>query len=467
MSYHHLSYKKFKIILSFIIVLLMCFLAACQQTPEKEVVVNRGSSSLDELVLEKADQGESWTQIEDRIVWDVTKNVDTEIGECSITVSMDVEMPKYPGPVPVYLIEPGEFSFDFLEFAAKHLMTGEIYDGQPSKQDVAAEILSAKKFISEHTVLDGYQTDLDDYYNFLDEKYNNAPENNSEAKFEFTENDYGQNGLQVKSYLDDNSIENFSSLSDETGKSDNFTFHVNEFQKSFYKLNEISAENIQAEGAEITYTQALAAADNTMTALFEEPFVMMHTDVIDKINHLEYLWNDGDVTSLGQAYVFNYFREYDGFTSLYINPPSTIMNEKTEYAKPYIREYAVIVVDDRGVVYMKYDSYSDTVEKLNEDVGLMPFEQILERFKDDVFHHYLWGRSAEITITQIEFGMVREPVKDNPNQYMMIPAWNFIGDFKTNLFGDDTFEQCGKSILVLNAIDGGIVTDYETICDPK
>lgn len=79
----------------------------------------------------------------------------------------------------------------------------------------------------------------------------------------------------------------------------------------------------------------------------------------------------------------------------------------------------------------------------------------------DVFHHYLWG-SADITITQIEFGMVREPVKDNPNQYMMVPAWNFIGDIKSGWV-----KEREKSILALNAIDGSVITEYDSICDPK
>lgn len=458
---NHTSNKKIKCIL---IYLLACFvlLAACQQSPEKEVIANKGNSKLEELVLEKASTGDGWTQKGNRIVWNETKKVNTEIGECSVSVSMDIDMPEYPGPVPVFLIEPREFGMDFLKKTAGYLLGDEIFDGKPSKQDVTIEILDTKKQISEHVILDGYQEVVDEGYSFLDEEYNDASETNKEPKYEFITNQYGQNSLWLKSYFDNNIIMDFTASADKAGKCYSFIFRGNKINTSFCYLEGVSNESIQANGAEIKYDQALMEADTAMKALFEEPYAMVYAYTIDKINDLEYLWNDGGETSLGQAYVFCYFREYCGFPSLYIDPVSTFTTENTEYAKPYRREYAQVVVDDRGIVEMIYESFSGAIKRLNGDVKLMPFEKVLDRFKNDIFYQSLWGYSAEITVKRIEFGMVREPVKDDPNNYMMVPAWNFIGDVKTNWA-----EQREKSILALNALDGSVITDYESICDPK
>ena len=184
---------------------------------------------------------------------------------------------------------------------------------------------------------------------------------------------------------------------------------------------------------------------------------MVHASIIDKENYIEYFWSDEE-TSLGQAYVFYFTPAYDGFPSLYIDPAPKTSTEKTEYAKPYAREYAFIVVDDRGIVDVIYESMSHTIKKLNDNVKIIPFDEILDRFKKDVFQYYLWGKSAKIEVTQVEFGMVREPIQNNPDQYMMVPAWNFIGNI-----GDEQ----DKSIVVLNAIDGSIITDYESILEPK
>ena len=456
MLYSRIQNKKFRIILLFLFACSTLLFAACQPTPENEAIVNKNNSNLEEKVLDTPALSEEPTETNEKIVWDETQNVDTEIGECSITVSMDVDTPESPGPVSVYLIEPAEFSLDDYESVVSYLMPGEIYDGRLSKQDVTLEILNTKKLISEHTISDGYQGELDNHYNFLDEKYNDASEKNDIAKFEFIENTYGQSAVRIKSYLDDSTILTF------TGKPSDLYFRADEINIDFLYTDTTAQENLQANGIETTYEQAQTIANNAMTTLFKnQPYAMVHTYIIDKRNYLEYLWSD-DVTSLGQAYVFYYMPEFDGFPSLFIDPASRVVTEKTEYAKPYAREHTIIVVDDRGIVNLTYRSISDVIEKLNDDVKLMPFEEVLERFKTEVFHHYLWGKSADIEITQIEFGMVREPVKDNPNQYMMVPAWNFIGNIKSS-----TANETEKSILALSAIDGSIITDYETILAPK
>jgi hypothetical protein len=246
-----------------------------------------------------------------------------------------------------------------------------------------------------------------------------------------------------------------------TGKHNRFAFRVNDLNIIYYIIDKTSQEDFKANGIVTTYEEALLTANNAMATLLEKPYAMVHACIADKKNDLEYLWSDEE-TSVGQAYVFYYSPEYGGFPSLYIDPASRTITEKTEYAKTYIREYALLVVDDRGIVYMTYDSISDVIKELNDNVKLMPFKDVLERFKQEVFYHYLWGKSADIEITQIEFGMVREPVKDNPDQYMMLPAWNFIGNINSS-----AADEKEKSILVLNAIDGSIITDFESIVDPK
>ena len=447
------------ITIGLMVLIVACFASACQPTPEKAAVVNKANYPLEDLILEKADPNEKWTQTTDRIIWNETKSVNTEIGECTITVSMNVTVPQIPDKVPVVLIEPKELSLDFLKSTANYLMRGEIYDGKPSKQDVEMEILAFKKDISAHTIREGYdyQEQVEEMLEFLNEKYSEATDGNSKARYEYELDGYGNIGFRLKSYPTDNSIMTFSPF-----RKDGFSFRHSELNRVFFYLDTISGENIQANGAQTTYNQALVKADEALKTLFDVPFTMMHSCITDIINDNEYLWNDGEETSLGQAYVFYYTREYDDVPSLYIDPASIMVTENTEYSKPYTREYALIVVDDRGIVQMRYQSFSDTVGKLNDNVKLIPFKEVLERFKKDVFYHNLWGLSTVIEITRIEFGLVREPVKDNPDQYMMVPAWNFIGNID-----DGWFDQQEMSILALSAINGSVITDYSSILAPK
>lgn len=442
--------KKLKVLLLYVLACILLLFSACQQTPEKQAVVNKASSSLDEMVLEKADPNEEWPP-EGKVVWSETRTVDNKVtGQYTVDVSIDAKTPERPNRVPIVVIEPERFDIDLLTKVARYLMAGDIYEGTPSKQDVAAEILDFKKDISTHTIIDGYQDQVDEELKSLNDRYEETADGNSEAKFEGTKN------LRLKSYSDGGNIMHFEAFGSR------FDFRNTEFNRSYENLNDEPDKSVQANGIKTTYEQARAIADEAMTAVFSERYAMVHSNILDKVNLWGNLWKDGDYTSLGQAYVFYYSPIYDGFASLYIEPAPVFEAEEsneTEFAKPYPREYACIVVDDNGIANMHYESISSTVKKINDDVKLMPFADILERFKDEVFYHNLWGTSkTEIKVTRIEFGLVREPVKDNQDQYMMVPAWNFIGDINSGWANEQ-----GVSIIALNAINGSVITDYAKV----
>ena len=436
------------ITIGLMVLIVACFASACQPTPEKAAVVNKANYPLEDLILEKADPNEVWTQTSDRIVWSDTRTVDNkDIGEYTVAVSMDVAMPEQPLHVPVVIIEPIKFKIDFMEKAAKYLMTGEIFHGTPSKQDVLMEILNFQKNISTHTIKDEYQEEVDEWLEELNDMYENAADSNREAKFEFED----VQGLILKSYPNnDNSIMRFSCYGS------NLSYDTHEFGRGYSN----SCSDSQQYKYEPIFEQTYHIADEAMKSLFEVPFALVHTDTVYKVNDLEYLWNDGEETILEQAHLLYYAREYNGIPSLYIDPAPVVWAEEiTEFTLPYSREYARLIVNSSGIVRMDYQSFSETVTTLNENVKLMPFEEVLERFQTDVFYHNLWGMSkAEIKITRIEFGLVREPVKDNPDQYMMVPAWSFIGDISSGWANEQ-----GVSIIALNAINGGVITDYPTI----
>ena len=451
----------------------LLFSTACQPTPGSEAVAKKGSE-LEDKVLETAQSTGEFIAHEGEIVsWDETRTVNIEnMGEYTVNVSMDANIPELPDKAPVFLIEPKEFSIDFMKRAAEYLLKGEIFDGKESKEDVAKELLDFKKDIGAHSVFGGYQEQVDERIEFLNKRYDAAAETNGEPEYEYKDNESGEKGLHLKSYPNENSIMYFSAFkSVGAGLIDNYFFRTNEFGRSFICLNYASGENIQANGVKATYKQALATADKTMADLFEEPFVMVHSELNDIINDNEFYWNYEKGTSEGQVYVFYYTRKYDDAPSLLIDYAPSWESQLTEeqYNKPYYREGAYIVVDDRGIVEMKYDSYSGTIKKLNDNVALMPFDEILERLKDGVFYHSMWGTAgstADIKINIIEFGMVREPVKDNPRQFMMVPAWSFIGDID-NIALNESGACEKKCILALNAVNGSIITYYQPMVDPK
>ena len=265
-----------KKILIAVIIMLMLVLSACQPTPESDAIVNKDNGSLEEAVLEKADLSEGRETTQDRIIWSEEKSVDTEIGQCNISVSIDIETPEEPENVPVYLIEPAEFSKEYLRFVVSYLMPDEIYDGKLSKQDVTLEILNAKKLISEHTLKNGMQSKADSYINSLSDKYENASEYNEDARFEYITNDYGHTVLKIKSYINDSTIMHF------TAYYSTFYFRASEMHTVFFYPDNIPKDISRATDIETTYDQALVKADDAVATLFDKPFAMVSATIADK-----------------------------------------------------------------------------------------------------------------------------------------------------------------------------------------
>ncbi|MFA5676666.1 MAG: DUF6034 family protein, partial [Christensenellales bacterium] len=125
-----------------------------------------------------------------------------------------------------------------------------------------------------------------------------------------------------------------------------------------------------------------------------------------------------------------------------------------------------------GVTQFCYSSPSKITEIVNQNVAVLPFDELFEKLKDNIFYQYCWSYiSADIhvNITEVEFGMVREPVPNNKNLYYMAPAWNFIGNIHICASTMLNLELSGaeKSILALSAVDGSIVTGFESFNNPS
>ena len=111
---------------------------------------------------------------------------------------------------------------------------------------------------------------------------------------------------------------------------------------------------------------------------------------------------------------------------------------------------------------------------LNENVALLPFDEIVDRFVQQIQYHSTpiqSDRSQEIKrrtvhIDRIVLGMMQVRKKNYPDIIQMIPTWTFFGTaeieykepFRDPRTGEqrtvETVEIPAYSYLILNAIDG-------------
>ena len=148
---------------------------------------------------------------------------------------------------------------------------------------------------------------------------------------------------------------------------------------------------------------------------------------------------------------------------------------RERYAPAYPQESIEMDIRDSGVNYMYWSAPSELGRTLNENVTLMPFEQVVERFCDQIL--YSATPAVEETdsvikktlyIDRIELGMVRALQRGSVEEWVMVPAWTFFGrtvlqyagpepgGYPLNENNEYVSEMPGYSYLILNAVDGSV-----------
>jgi len=245
-----------------------------------------------------------------------------------------------------------------------------------------------------------------------------------------------------------------------------------------------------------SYDEAKNIAADAINKLYGENMSLVHTDLynaytIDKTygSALRGLLDN----SCDQCYMFTFTPIYEGLPQLYApearnlddmtNEGVAMYEQKWDYAYSmrWPAQYVQVLVDDSGIVQFWGFSPTKITKTINENVAMQSFNDIFERFKKNIFYSSVWSYSGlekvNIKIDKIVFGMIRVPVKDNPDKYYMIPAWQFIGS-KTEIhvplpdnlpnevkeasaLANSNYTESGKTFLVLNALDGSIIdTSY-------
>ena len=148
---------------------------------------------------------------------------------------------------------------------------------------------------------------------------------------------------------------------------------------------------------------------------------------------------------------------------------------RERYAPAYPQESIEMDIRDSGVTYMYWSTPSELGRTLNENVALLPFEQVVERFCDQIL--YSATPAVEETdsvikktlyIDRIELGMVRALQRGSVEEWVMVPAWTFFGrtvlqyagpepgGYPLNENNEYVSEMPGYSYLILNAVDGSV-----------
>ena len=224
-------------------------------------------------------------------------------------------------------------------------------------------------------------------------------------------------------------------------------------------------------GVTISVDEAKEIADQFVQSLGLEGFTIDAQGLIPNCD-LETGYEANSYEELPKCYCFYYTRNIGGMNETYVD--RSYLNLYANYAELWPPETICVVVDDEGVAYANYENSPCAVEIVEENAKILDFDEILEKFYDQIKVSGCWVNDFEdivkrdVYIDEIRLGGMRIVKKDS-SDYLYVPVWSFFGTIvetrdensedktqldENNQFTQREFRQC---LLTINALDGTII----------
>ena len=471
-----------------LVVLIISILTACQPTPEKNIVVPKDNieSLIKQTIKPSNNEIEEYSNdTVQTLFWEDHFEYDREVpaeGKINILINIAVDAKVNICDIqkessPIFLVKPRTFSLQFAEKVSKYFLGSEVYDDMRTKDDLLNIILYYQKALP---LFKGNQLQNAKYWiERYSEELKEAPDENVEGIVEFETTNVGES-IKLKGYTDSGLISyiviNNNGLSDTT-----FYYTEADVRKKYYETYD-EYKGIAARGMKMNYEEAKKTAEKALYSLCDFDFnheqtVLANASILDKNWSENYLLIPND-NFRDQCYVFYYTPVYELTPQLYApkakNSNHMQLGDKAvrepswqeEYSQKWPAEYICVYVDDEGIVEFWWFSPTDIIDTISEHTKIMPFNDVIEIFKSNIFYSSVWAGiltyEVNILIDRIVFGMVRIPIENDFDTYYMVPAWQFIGSkSELALDPDLNYEENGKTYMVINAIDGSIIdTSY-------
>ena len=174
---------------------------------------------------------------------------------------------------------------------------------------------------------------------------------------------------------------------------------------------------------------------------------------------------------LATGYELHYVRCLNGFPIGYTSASGTASTETGAPTRAWMYEYITIDITEDGVKCFQWFSPHTEPVMLAEDSRLLPFNQVAEIFarmmmvkNNDVL--YANARNGFTTtrnfrINKVSLTIMRIRDRENFDEGMLIPVWDFCGTVQYEYDGWDNYGFTGdheeRIFLTINAVDGSII----------
>lgn len=458
-------------------VVMLVALCACQPTPEKEIVANKGDGVLEQRISEAQEQ-EKQTQREQlqsqaspvpTPTPQPYEHPDTWMLELDLTnffvhIQAEVEVPQ--GAYPVVRLSQSDFSEK--EEILSTLLTRMMGEATGKRQDVYC--YEDYVDMMEECVRGVFDPDTNTYRRY----YSDEQEEADRKMAEYAE--------KLKTALHREEFDEDGTLV--TGVNTAYTYCGADGTLWYVRIedNQFSVSTAHSTGTgesgiawkpdfpgdttppplviTVTKEQAKAQADALLADLPDMDWEMVKIE--QGAIYADHFFAIDPVEWASEGYLLTYTRRM-GNTSFFEHEghsnPSRLNLEETPYTAPVYAETLHVFVDEKGVQSLTW-WYPITVEDtVAGNVELLPFEQIQEQFVSLLKAGLSWAdehppyqgklnpsRIAWVEQAVLSYAYIQE--KDNPGKFLAVPTWFFSYEV-----GEEPGQR-SKNYVALNAVDG-------------
>lgn len=480
-----------KTISALMICILLFSLAACQPTPDEDIVVQKDA----ERMVEKAPEGELAGTAAIEVPTDRYRYSQTGAdGNLSVEVDAAIDVPVSEN-IPIIRVESAGFEQSAVTHIFNTLFAGQQVkdstDNIRTKDDVARELRSLEQQLSDGTYLEaGFSLEeweamiaaLQDEYNTVPEDGGATPGITDGTMHLVTDDD--RQFYSLSAIAENSSLHVRSNLSNNADGESYLMYH--RFDMPSYSTMDavrLRPGDALAAEAEAQVSLPLTSAIDQCDALLAGCGINAVLAAAFLVNDRAVGYSDGIVAPAKHyGYKLYYIRDFDGL-------PTAVNAAFGMYDDPYnltwYYEQIEVVIDADGFVSVNWKAPITVLNALKENVCPISWLEARAIFEKMVFQIYeprtaiinpeLTSLTFDVDVDEVQFRLmrIREQNTEGTRQGILTPVWVFYGTVKEEKKWNDasrndlTYTDMSTSgnsfypgpsiVLAINAVDGSLI----------
>ena len=504
-----------KSVLAALAALVLILLCGCQPTPESAVVTSKNDGALEaalevtaddpaETPWEAADVPAEASEAASQASGTYTDSFTNTDGD--ITYNVSLEVPAAAVPMPVLRVRPKTITAETAKHVAEVLFGGaDIYEysGKPTKAELEEKILEERQhleywnstYTGGGTLKDMMVEQLERAIANYEEEYATAPETVEAVpcawEFHLPSWYYDLALVDEEQLISENKTQYIVATAERDGLP--YIYTVCNRDAEDYRMHSITCEidwlTAQEQGKQQTINSKQKPTEAELIELRAEAEAMLGAMDLGEwvIESCAFYLNTYDLTYTVTITAAPVYYGVKVTRQKQIEPRSD-----DAYASNYCYEEIVFTFSGSNLISFSYTGPLEVVEAVNENAAYLSFEEAMgiceKQLRLRLLTSYPYTQSdflmassslppffsdefsqtvrKDVEIYQAELGLTRVRIKDNAEDFYLLPAYTFRASFLLYdqdgrvVADSDLLNTTGsliRSLLVVNALDGSII----------